>query len=453
MEWWKLSGTFTFKVLGENFFLIDFSDLGDKERVLAGRLWVFETNLFILEDFDGITPPSQFNFDKAAFWVRMINLPLACMNVEIGSKIGATVGKVEAVDVDAEGIGWGKFLRVKICLDLKKPLPRGRKINIEGRATLITFQYECLPKFCFQCGVICHGKLGCSKRSGLHKKNGTEYGPWLRAASPTRKQEKIHSRDYQEKKHGPVPSEAYHTRGEGQQNRREKRSQCHDDLREKGGRTAAGDGETLKAWKPRSHTAKYGMFLNDEIMGRSATDDYGKKQKVTEFSNGESGGSSDTGFHGERDCRNASMENLRGSFNAGRRDFTNTAVNGLKVSSRRQNGDHMGRVENSMSPSGYMGPLISEVERTMQEKGLGVKADATLMMASPEKLLGPCKKRSRGELETHLDSSYQTEGSRNDQDAGENMGSVPKSGKLSINAGKKTGSGMAVAVVQPCRPQ
>ena len=100
-------GNLSFKVLAENLFLINFTELSDKERVLVGRPWVFESSLFIVEDFDGLTPPSQFTFDKAAFWVRMINLPLACISVEIGSKIEALVGVVETVDADAKGIGWG----------------------------------------------------------------------------------------------------------------------------------------------------------------------------------------------------------------------------------------------------------------------------------------------------------------------------------------------------------
>jgi hypothetical protein len=39
---WKLFGNASFKVLGENLFLIDFSDKRDKERVLSGRPWDFE---------------------------------------------------------------------------------------------------------------------------------------------------------------------------------------------------------------------------------------------------------------------------------------------------------------------------------------------------------------------------------------------------------------------------
>ena len=57
--------------------------------------------------------------------MRMFNLPLACMSKEAGIRIGSTVGKVEGVDVD-EVMGWGEFLRVRIVLDLSKPISRGR---------------------------------------------------------------------------------------------------------------------------------------------------------------------------------------------------------------------------------------------------------------------------------------------------------------------------------------
>jgi hypothetical protein len=120
----------------------------------------------------------------------MIDLPLACMSEDIGHKIGASVGIVEAVDTDARGMGWGAYLRVKIRMDLAKPLQRGWKINIEGKSHWISFQYERLPKFCFQCGVICHGKSGCPKRSNFRQQETNQYGWWLRAPFPTKRAER-----------------------------------------------------------------------------------------------------------------------------------------------------------------------------------------------------------------------------------------------------------------------
>jgi hypothetical protein len=55
----------------------------------------------------------------------MHNTPLACMNLNIGHQIGSSMGHVEEVDVDDGGMGWGESLRVKVTLDLQKPLMRG----------------------------------------------------------------------------------------------------------------------------------------------------------------------------------------------------------------------------------------------------------------------------------------------------------------------------------------
>jgi hypothetical protein len=53
MSWWRLTGSFTFKVLGENLSMIEFELAKDKACVHKGRLWVFEGSLFLVEDFDG----------------------------------------------------------------------------------------------------------------------------------------------------------------------------------------------------------------------------------------------------------------------------------------------------------------------------------------------------------------------------------------------------------------
>jgi hypothetical protein len=49
----------------------------------------------------------------------------------------------------------------------------------------IPFQYERLSWFCFNCGVVKHGPLGCMKKpSSTVQGEGTEYGSWPRAPPP-----------------------------------------------------------------------------------------------------------------------------------------------------------------------------------------------------------------------------------------------------------------------------
>jgi hypothetical protein len=192
MRWWRIKGTATFSVLGENLFLVEFELAKDKTRVLEAGSWDFEGKLFLVVDFDGRTSPSEIAFNKASFWVRMTNLPLACMGREVGFKLGASVGKVEEVDTDKDEVGWGEFLRVKILIDLYKPLSQGRMLKFDGKSTLVGFKYERLPKFCFYCEVIRHGVESCLKRSTMRNQDIVQYGLWMRANSPPRCVEKSH---------------------------------------------------------------------------------------------------------------------------------------------------------------------------------------------------------------------------------------------------------------------
>ena len=48
---------------------------------------------------------ADLKFEKAAFWVRMYRLPLACMRKEVGLQVGSTEGVVEDVDVLDDGVG------------------------------------------------------------------------------------------------------------------------------------------------------------------------------------------------------------------------------------------------------------------------------------------------------------------------------------------------------------
>jgi hypothetical protein len=187
---WRPEGRVTFKVLGENLFLLEFEKEWDKSRVLEGRPWLFEKDLFSVEDFDGLCSVSEIAFEQAEFWVRMSNLPLACMGKEVGFQIGATVGEVQEVDTDEEGVGWGKYLRVRMKIDLTKPLARGRTINLLGKKTVVNFQYEKLPRYCFDCGKIFHGREGCTYQGGGKKMDaGKQYGTWLRVPSPRRRED------------------------------------------------------------------------------------------------------------------------------------------------------------------------------------------------------------------------------------------------------------------------
>lgn len=66
------------------------------------------------------------------------------------------VGLILDIEVDDNGFGWSKFMRVRVEVDLTKPLARRRMLTMGEKQLRIPFKYESRPIFCFNCGVIKH---------------------------------------------------------------------------------------------------------------------------------------------------------------------------------------------------------------------------------------------------------------------------------------------------------
>ncbi|XP_059450879.1 uncharacterized protein LOC132181651 [Corylus avellana] len=186
---WMPTGSMVFNALGNNIFLIEFENAWDKSRVLEGRPWTFDGSLFSVLEFNGTSPPAELPFNIAYFWVRIFNLPLACMGRATGERLGSHLGEVEEVDTNEEGVGWGKYHRVRVKLNVYKPLLHGRMLKVKDKTHWVAFQYEKIPWFCFSYGVICNAVSGCSKRNHSKvagEKSKKEYGPWLRVSFQNR---------------------------------------------------------------------------------------------------------------------------------------------------------------------------------------------------------------------------------------------------------------------------
>ena len=130
---WRLVGTVVFKELQDNLWLFEFNEEDKKHRVLARRPWSFNRQILVLNEFDGQCPPLQMAFMNSPIWIQVHDMPLLCMTKGIGAKIGASLGVLEVVDVAGDGVGWGRCLRIRISIDLSKPLERGRALMVGGK--------------------------------------------------------------------------------------------------------------------------------------------------------------------------------------------------------------------------------------------------------------------------------------------------------------------------------
>jgi hypothetical protein len=142
---WRTEGEVFFKEIQPNVWMFDFSLETDKLKVLEGRPWSYDRFILALLDFDGSIPSSQWNFTTSPFWIQIHDLPMICMTKAIGSKIGHSLGDLEAVDIAGEGVDWESVMRIRVIIDIQKPLERGRSLTIAGKAHWVSFKYENLP--------------------------------------------------------------------------------------------------------------------------------------------------------------------------------------------------------------------------------------------------------------------------------------------------------------------
>ncbi|KAL5741628.1 hypothetical protein ACOSP7_028360 [Xanthoceras sorbifolium] len=186
---WRTTQTFIMDNVKENVFVFQFQNQADKRRVLTGGPWSFDKCLIVLEEPLGDGKFLEMGFNNVQFWVQLYNVPLVCMTKEIGWALGNKIGRVTDIDVGATGDCLGRFLRVRVVIDVSKPLSRYLRVCLSERDpdTVLLLLYERLTEYCFQCGVVGHVVRECQlahDSSGSSSVPEFKFGNWMRAENP-----------------------------------------------------------------------------------------------------------------------------------------------------------------------------------------------------------------------------------------------------------------------------
>lgn len=152
---WQPKHGLDISVMGKNMFGFQFYQWKDKQRMLEGQPWHFDHHALLLEEIDESIRPSDMEIYAFLIWVRVYNLPfkgrLNNSNVEaITNKIG------RFVKMDASGlVGIDKSVRMRILIDVRKPLMQRIKIKMRGgHEDFFDVKYETPPPL-FAITVVC----------------------------------------------------------------------------------------------------------------------------------------------------------------------------------------------------------------------------------------------------------------------------------------------------------
>ncbi|KAI8013328.1 hypothetical protein LOK49_LG05G02142 [Camellia lanceoleosa] len=151
---WKTRAPFSIAPWNDNLFLFTFEDAED-------RLW-------------------------SPFWVQVHGLSPEKLTKANGELIGSRIGRLIRVEAHCEGLLlYRNFLRLRVELDISKPLPRGfflqqtDSLHAVSSNHWISFKFEKLSNFCFDCGRIGHERKAC-KFVAREEVRQSGYGPNLR---------------------------------------------------------------------------------------------------------------------------------------------------------------------------------------------------------------------------------------------------------------------------------
>ncbi|KAL5783407.1 hypothetical protein ACOSP7_008436 [Xanthoceras sorbifolium] len=82
----------------------------------------------------------------------------------------------------------GKFLRIRVNIDISQPLKRGIRVSLDDseETIMLLIRYERLPEYCFGCGMVGHHVRDCPSAptdADFVQADNQPFGPWLRASS------------------------------------------------------------------------------------------------------------------------------------------------------------------------------------------------------------------------------------------------------------------------------
>lgn len=109
------------------------------QKVLDGGPWTFEQSLLVYHKLEGNEDPHLVKLHRSDIWLQVYDLPQGLVSENILVNIGNFVGKFVKSDPANFNGGWRMYARIRITMDLDKPLKdldkplkRRMKIKREG---------------------------------------------------------------------------------------------------------------------------------------------------------------------------------------------------------------------------------------------------------------------------------------------------------------------------------
>ena len=183
---WNPKRSIKVTLTGKNIFIFGFELESDMQQVFYKRPWTIKGAHLILKEWNPDLAWDEVDFKWSTFWIQVHGVPRSWKSKENLKLIGKEVGIVKEVELNEENVHlWNRFIRVRIDIEVSRPLKSGIFLPRRGLKDLwIGLKYEKLPDLCLKCGIMGHESKFCgcqpSTLSNEHGFRFPAFGPWMR---------------------------------------------------------------------------------------------------------------------------------------------------------------------------------------------------------------------------------------------------------------------------------
>lgn len=157
---WKPTMGINIKELEMGIFLFQFYHKEDKMWVLNGGPRTFDNSMLLLEQISVGQDPVKVSLWWLNIWIQVYELPSGFMSEAVSKQLGDFFGEFLAYDPKNNSSIWRECMRIKIRIDVRRPLKRKKKIKRRnGTEFVVTCKYERLGDFYFVCGLVTHREI------------------------------------------------------------------------------------------------------------------------------------------------------------------------------------------------------------------------------------------------------------------------------------------------------
>lgn len=171
------------KLISRSWKLVYSYSRDDMIWVMNGGPWQFDNAMLSIDIIPHGEDPLTVSLGHLNIWIQIHDLPSALMTEPIGKQLGDFFGEFLEYDQKNNTSIWRECMRLRIRLDVRKPLKRKKKITRRnGADVVVNCKYERLGDFCFYCGFVTHTERFCRKLLDKRsEETSREWGSWLRA--------------------------------------------------------------------------------------------------------------------------------------------------------------------------------------------------------------------------------------------------------------------------------